>query len=168
MDSVGRIILRIILIPLGYFVAVVVATLVIVIGSWKLGPVAVTSDPDAQVVAVFGFVFATPVLLVMLLSVMWLPCSIGVLLAEGFAIRSWMFHAGNGAVSAWIGWSLFGYVDDSRIPLNRPLAVIAAGLAGGLAYWAIAGWSAGFWKPVFRRPEPALPPNTASPPPQIR
>jgi hypothetical protein len=165
MDSVGRLILRFLLIPLGYFVAVVVATLVIVIGSWNLAPVAVTSDPDAQVVAVFGFVFAAPVLLVMLLSVMWLPAAIGILLSEGFAIRSWMFHAGNGAVSAWIGWSLFGYIDDSRIPLNRPLAVIAAGLAGGLAYWAIAGWSAGFWKPVFRRGHPALPPNTASSPP---
>jgi hypothetical protein len=168
MDSVGRLILRFILIPLGYFAAVVVATLVIVIGSWKLGPVAVTSDPDAQAVAVFGFVFMAPILLVMLLSVMWLPAAIGILISEAFAIRSWMFHAGNGAVSAWIGWSLFGYIDDSRIPLNRPLAVIAAGLAGGLAYWAIAGWNAGFWKPVFRRPEPALPANTASPPPQIR
>jgi hypothetical protein len=131
MDSVGRFILRLLLVPLGYFVAVVVATLVIVIGSWNLAPVAVTSDPDAQVVAVFGFVFAAPVLLVMLLSVMWLPAGIGILLSEGFAIRSWMFHA------------------------------------GGLAYWAIAGWSAGFWKPVFRRDEQVLPPNTASPP-QIR
>jgi hypothetical protein len=168
MDSVGRFILRLLLIPLGYFVAVVVATLVIVIGSWNLAPVAVTSDPDAQVVAVFGFVFAAPVLLVMLLSVMWLPCAIGILLSEAFAIRSWMFHAGNGAVSAWLGWSLFGYIDDSRVPLNRPLAVIAAGLAGGLAYWAIAGWSAGFWKPVFRSGETVVPPNTASPPPQIR
>ena len=48
-----------------------------------------------------------------------------------------------------------------------PLAVIAAGLAGGFAYWAIAGWSAGFWKLVFRRSkQTALQP--ASPPPQIR
>jgi hypothetical protein len=166
MDSIGRLILRFLLVPLGYFAAVVVATLVILIGSWKLAPVAVTSDPDAQAVAIFGFVFAAPILLVMLLSVMWLPAAIGILISEAFAIRSWMFHAGNGAVSGWIGWNLFGYIDDSRIPLNRPLAVLAAGLAGGLAYWAIAGWSAGFWKPVFRRD--ALAANTASPPPQIR
>jgi hypothetical protein len=117
---------------------------------------------------VFGFVFAAPVLLVMLLSVMWLPAAIGVLISETFAIRSWIFHAGNGAVSAWIGWSLFGYVDDSRIPLNEPLPVIAAGLAGGLAYWAIAGWSAGFWKPVFRSESVAVPARVASHPPEIR
>ena len=163
MDSLGRLILRFLLVPLGYFAAVLVGALVILIGSWRLGQFAVTSDPDAPTVAVFGFVFAAPVLVVILLSVMWLPGAIGILLSEGLAIRSWMFHAGNGALSAWIGWNLFGFIDDSRVPLNRPLAVIAAGLAGGLAYWAVAGWSAGFWKPVYRAPA-AL----ASPPPQIR
>jgi len=166
MDSLGRLLLRVLLVPLGYFVAVIIGTLVIVFGSWKLGVAA--SDPDHQPFAVFGFVFAAPVLLVMLLSMMWLPAAIGILISETFAIRSWIFHAGNGAVSAWMGWSLFGYIDDSRIPLNEPLPVVAAGLAGGLAYWAIAGWSAGFWKPVFH-PEPvALPPKVASHPPEIR
>ena len=166
MDSLARLLLRVVLVPLGYFVAVIIGTLVIVFGSWKLGVAA--SDPDHQPFAVFGFVFAAPVLLVMLLSMMWLPAAIGVLISETFAIRSWMFHAGNGAVSAWIGWSLFGYIDDTRIPLNEPLPVVAAGLAGGLAYWAIAGWSAGFWKPVFG-PEPVtLPPKMASHPPEIR
>jgi hypothetical protein len=165
MENVVRLLLRLILVPLGYFVAVLAGSLVIVFGSWKLGQSA--ADPNAQVTAVFGFVFAAPVLVVMLLSVMWLPGAIGILISEAFAIRSWLYHAGNGAVSAWIGWSLFGYVDDTRIPLNEPLAVLAAGLAGGLAYWAVAGWSAGFWKPVFRDSDAvALPP--ASPPPQIR
>ena len=101
MDSLGRLLLRVVLVPLGYFVAVIIGTLVIVFGSWKLGVAA--SDPDAQPFAMFGFVFAAPVLLVMLLSMMWLPAAIGVLISETFAIRSWMFHAGNGAVSAWIG-----------------------------------------------------------------
>jgi hypothetical protein len=167
MDSLGRLLLRLLLVPLGYFVAVVVGTLVIVFGSWKLA--AAAADPDTQVFAIFGFVFAAPVLLVMLLSVMWLPAAIGVLVAEAFAIRSFLFHAANGAASAWIGWSLLGTIGDSDVPLNQPLPVIAAGLAGGLAYWAIAGWSAGFWKPVFRRGE-SLPlrPKTASHPPEIR
>jgi len=166
MDSLGRLLLRVVLVPLGYFVAVIVGTLVIVFGSWKLGVAA--SDPDHQPFAVFGFVFAAPVLLVMLLSMMWLPAAIGILISETFAIRSWIFHAGNGAASAWIGWSLFGYIDESRIPLNEPLPVVAAGLAGGLAYWAIAGWSAGFWKPMFLL-EPVGPlAKAAAPPPEIR
>jgi hypothetical protein len=165
MDSLGRLLLRFVLVPLGYFVAVVVATLVIVFGSWRLGQAA--AHPDTQAFAIFGFVFAAPVLLVMLLSLMWLPAAIGILISETFAIRSFLFHAGNGAVSALIGWNLFGYIDETGIPLNEPLAVIAAGLAGGLAYWAIAGFSAGFWKPVFRRPAGAALP-AASHPPEIR
>ena len=75
MDSLGRLLLRVLLVPLGYFVAVVIGTLVIVFGSWKLGVAA--ADPDAQPFAMFGFVFAAPVLLVMLLSMMWLPAAIG-------------------------------------------------------------------------------------------
>jgi hypothetical protein len=172
MDDLVRLLLRVVLVPLGYFVAVTVGTLVIVVGSWKAAPIAVTSDPDAQTVAVFGFIFLSPVLLVMLLSVMWMPASIGVLIAEAFAIRSWIFHAANGAATAWVTWSLFGNIDDSGVPLTRPIAVVAAGLAGGLAYWAIAGWNAGFWKPVFRSPGPAsttpLPLDPAPPPPHIR
>ena len=117
MDSLGRLLLRFLLVPLGYFVGG---------GDRHAGDRvrlvearSAAADPDAQPFAVFGFVFAAPVLLVMLLSVMWLPAAIGVLISETFAIRSWIFHAGNGAASAWIGWSLFGYVDDSRHPAQR-------------------------------------------------
>ena len=34
--------------------------------------------------------------------------------------------------------------------LAEPKIMVAAGLAGGLAYWVVAGSTAGFWKPVFR------------------
>lgn len=165
MDSLGRLLLRFLLVPLGYVGAVIVATLVIVFGSWKLGEAAV--HPDTRDFAIFGFVFAAPVLLVTLLALMWLPAAIGILISEAFAIRSFVFHAGNGAVSAWIGWNSFGCMDEPCMALNEPLAVIAAGLAGGLAYWAIAGFSAGFWKPVFRGGGAAALP-AASHPPEIR
>ena len=169
MDILLRLLLRIILVPLGYLAAVLAGALVILFGSWGLGQVALSADPDSASYALFGLVIAGPVLIAMLLATMWLPASIGILLAEAFAIRSWMFHALNGAVSAWIGWSMFGYVDDSHIPLNGPIAVIAAGLAAGFAYWLVAGWSAGFWKPVFRgvEPVPPLPGVVASRPPEI-
>ena len=95
MDSLGRLLLRFLLVPLGYAVAVVAATLVIVFGSWRLGEA--VAHPDTQAFAMFGLVFAAPVLLVMLLSLMWLPAAIGILISEAFAIRSFVFHAGNGA-----------------------------------------------------------------------
>jgi hypothetical protein len=168
MDDLVRLLLRFILVPLGYFAGVLAGTLVVLFGSWNIGQMDAL-DVDAHAIAVYGYMFAAPVLLVILLSVMWLPSAIGVLLSETFALRSWMFHAGNGAVSAWIAWHMFAPMDNSRVALNGPLAVIAAGLAGGFAYWAIAGWSAGFWKPVFRPgEEAALTPAAASRPPQIR
>jgi hypothetical protein len=167
MDNLPRLLLRFVLVPLGYLAGVLAGTLVILFGSWKIGQ-PVGSELDTEIVAIYGFVFAAPVLLVILLSVMWLPAAVGILIAETFAIRSWIFHAANGAVSGWIAWNLFGYIDESRIAINKPLAVTAAGLAGGFAYWAIAGWNAGFWKPLLtptRAVEPA--PDAASPPPQI-
>jgi hypothetical protein len=165
MESVGRLLLRFLLVPLGYFAAVLAGTLVILVGSWNLWGAA-SLDMETRAVAFYGYVFAAPVLLFMLLSVMWLPAASGVLISETFAIRSWMFHVANGAICAWVTWHLFGYADERHLPLNQPLAIIAAGLAGGFAYWAVAGWSAGFWKPVFANESRAV--DTASPPPQIR
>jgi len=34
--------------------------------------------------------------------------------------------------------------------------LVAAGIAAGFAYWLIAGWTAGFWKPVGARREAEL------------
>jgi hypothetical protein len=149
MDIVLRLLLRFLLIPLGYGVAVVAGTLVVLYGSWHVADAATVADPDRRTIMMFGFVFAGPILLFVLLSMMWLPAAVGIVLAEAFALRSWMFHVGNGAVAALLGWNLFGIIDDTGLPLNQPLPVIAAGLAGGFAYWAVAGWSSGFWLPVF-------------------
>jgi len=168
MDDVVRLLLRLVVVPLGYFAGVLAGTLVILFGSWRITQ-GDGLDAEAQAIAVYGYAFAAPVLLVILLSIMWLPSGIGILLAEILALRSWLYHAGNGAVSAWLAWNMFGYMDNSRVPPNGPLAVLAAGLAGGLAYWAIAGWNAGFWKPLLRsgKRQAGLPQLPASSPPQI-
>jgi hypothetical protein len=167
MDHIARLLLRFLIVPLGYFAGVLAGTLVILFGSWKIGRVD-SFEVEARAIAIYGYAFAAPVLLVVLLSVIWLPAATGILLSEAFALRSWMFHAGNGAASAWIGWQLFGAMEESRLPLNHPIAVLAAGLAGGLAYWAVAGWNAGFWKPLFRSGGQPMLPVSAPPPPQIR
>src|SRR5260221_5991363 len=157
MDNLGRLLLRLLLVPLGYAVAVVVGTLVIVFGSWKLGEAA--AHADTRVFAILGFVFAAPVLLVMLLSLMWFPAAIGILISETFAIRSFIFHAGNGAMSAFIGWELFGYIHETGVPLNEPLPVISPGLAYRLGHWALDPLHAAVSTAKIHRPVgPALPP----------
>ena len=53
-------------------------------------------------------------------------------------------------------------LEDVRKPyeiFNEPLIVAGAGIAAGFAYWAIAGWSAGFWKPMFEQPQGLIQPR---------
>jgi hypothetical protein len=161
MDSFLRLLLRFILVPLGYFVAVIVGACVLVLGSWKTGTMMLSENPDTATAGFFGALIAGPVMFVVLASSMWLPSSVGILISEAFAIRSWIFHALNGAISGWIGWQTFASIDQSAAPLNDTTFIFGAGLAGGFAYWAVAGWSAGFWKPVFARR--ALPPPANNP-----
>jgi hypothetical protein len=169
MDSILRLLLRFILVPLGYLAAVTVGTGVLVLGSWKTGSMMLSENPDTATAGFFAALVAGPVMFVILASTMWLPAAVGILISEAFAIRSWIFHALNGAISGWIGWQTFSSFDASAAPMNETTFIFGAGLAGGFAYWAVAGWSAGFWKPVFARR--ALPPpanNPFNPPAQTK
>jgi hypothetical protein len=172
MDSLLRLLLRFIVVPFGYLAAVLAGACVILFGSWQFGAALLSENPDKFSYGVFGTVLAGPILFVMLAAIMWLPGAIGILISEAFAIRSWIFHALNGAASAWLGWQMFTMFDKGNAaPLNEPRFVIAAGLAGGFAYWAVAGWNAGFWKPVFRQHTlPQLPPpaDPFNPPAQTK
>ena len=164
MPVFARFVLRLVLVPLGYLAAVLGGSFVVLLGVAKIGRDAIDLMPPYQELA--ASLGAVPLLLTVLLGLMWLPAIIGILISEAFAVRSWMFQAGNWALSAWIGWHLSPDLADAPIRINDPIPTIAGGLAGGLAYWAIAGCSAGFWKPLSRRSQ--LSASSASPPPQIR
>jgi hypothetical protein len=158
LDVILRLLLRLLLVPLGYLAAVLVGACVILLGSWRFAEMLISSNPDSFAYGVFGFVVAGPFLFILLFSVMWLPGAIGILISEAFAIRSWIFHALNGAISAWLGTQMLSGLNHGEA-MNETTFIFGAGLAGGFAYWAVAGWSAGFWKPVFARPTlPPLPP----------
>ena len=104
---------RFILVPLGYLAAVIAGACVILFGSWKFGTALMSENSEAFSYGMFGMVIAGPILFGTLLVTMWLPAAIGVLISEAFAIRSWIFHALNGAASAWLGWQMFGAFDQS-------------------------------------------------------
>jgi len=157
MENFARFLLRLLLVPLGAAAAIVVAMMVVLAAHWNEIVALANADPDAQGNWLLAFVFAGPILAILLsmtVVVTSMPAAVGVLIAEAFAIRSWMFHAANGGLSAWIGWSIMQDAQDRYRFLTEPKVMVAAGLAGGLAYWLVAGWTAGFWKPVFG-PEPA-------------
>ncbi len=162
MDSVFRLFLRLLLIPVGLLAAILTGTAVILFGQWRIGAIADQALAPEAFIAVVQALMTGTVLVTSLVCVIWLVGLVGVLFSESFAVRSWIFHAGNGAASAFIGSQLFPRVSGENSPLADPFYLLAAGLAGGLVYWLIAGWSAGFWKPV-RAPDPLhrtpLPPS---------
>ena len=157
MDTLIRLILRFILVPLGGVAAIAAVMAVLAIAHHDALAALLQADPQAQQDYFFALVFAGP-LLALLLSIwafyMFVPAMIGVIISEVLAIRSWIYHAANGGISAWLGWALTQDIQEQYRFLTEPKILIAAGLLGGLVYWIVAGWTAGFWKPVGpeRRP----------------
>ena len=159
MESFLRFLLRLLLVPLGGAAAIVAAMTVVLVAHWGDIVALANANPDAQGNWLLAFIFAGPILAILLsmtLVVTAMPAAVGALIAEAFAIRSWIYHAANGGLSGWIGWSIMQDSNEKYRFLTEPKIMVAAGLAGGLVYWAIAGWTAGFWKPVFG-PQPVQP-----------
>ena len=162
MDVLIRLLLRFILVPLGAALALAAAAAFVVIAHRNALLALLDADPQAQQDYFVALLFGGP-LLALLLSIwafyMFVPAAVGVLIAETFAIRSWIFHAANGGLSAWLGWALTQDIRDEYRFLADPKILVAAGLAAGFAYWIVAGWTAGFWKPTRSPRRPATPPS---------
>lgn len=159
----GRFILRFLLVPLGAIAAALVGVAVIMIGEWNAFVAYVNSDQQSVEYVLAAMMFA-PFLLMMLAGAalgMLAPGAIGILISEFFALRSWIFHVANGTISAWVGWSMIDGPRDTAKLFHDPKLIVVMGLLAGITYWLIAGWSAGFWKPVFGpdTPPPATPPQ---------
>jgi hypothetical protein len=150
---VVRLLLRFLLVPLAAATAICVAMLFVVAAHWNRFVAMAENNPAPPDDATFFILLLAPALVMSAaIVVIMAPAAIGALIAEAFALRSWMFHVVNGGLSASTGWIMLA---DFRRPyeiFNEPLIVAGAGIAAGFAYWAIAGWSAGFWKPVFDDP----------------
>jgi hypothetical protein len=160
MHVLIRLLVRFILVPLGAAAALVAATAVIIIAHRNALFAVLDADPQTQQDYLITLVFAGP-LLAALLSIsafyMLVPAAIGVLISEVLAIRSFVFHAANGGLSAWLGWALTQDIRDEYRLFAEPAILIAAGFLAGLTYWIISGWTAGFWKPVRSPPRPMPP-----------
>ncbi|MBX9846854.1 MAG: hypothetical protein K2Z80_34100 [Xanthobacteraceae bacterium] len=168
---IGRFLLRFILVPLGAGCAILAAVLFVTAANWNrfASLVAAEQGSDQEFFVALVFVGGWVMFIAAIsAAAMMMPAAPGALIAEAFAIRSWIFHVANGALSAFIG---FNTMVDMQRPANfysEPVIVVGAGIVAGFVYWLVAGWSAGFWKPVFAPPPQSLPPGQALPgaPPQ--
>jgi len=151
-----RLLLRLVLVPLGAIMALVAAGAMLVVTQRNAFHAVLAADPQAQQDYLFALMVAGPLLVSLMTTwahYTFVPALAGVLIAETFAIRSWMFHVGNGALSALLGWTLTRELRDEHHLFGNPTVLVAAGIAAGFAYWLIAGWTAGFWKSVGARYE---------------
>jgi hypothetical protein len=164
MDNLLRFLLRLIVVPLGLMAGLCATMAVIIIGYWRVGDL-LSGAVEVQAFDLLEMLVTATVALTAVALTMWAIALIGILFAETFAIRSWIYHVTNGAISAWLGAEVFAPYTDTPVPFDGNFYVIAAGLTGGLAYWLVAGWSAGFWKPVGKVRSAAVPAPAPSVPP---
>lgn len=146
---------RLVLIAVGYVVAVIVALISVVVTYAIL-----TSLPGAP--DYFSLMSLSPLLILMVpplalivlmtvLMITCLPALAAALVSELFSLRQvWLF----GLTGAAIGAGCFVHASPQIVGTIEgtdwaDLAIVAAGGAvGGLAYWLIAGRNAGFARPA--------------------
>ncbi len=145
-----RLLLRFLVVPFAATVAVAAAMFLILMAHWNRFVALAEANPAPPDDPALLFLLLAPAMVMSAAAMAMLaPAAIGVLIAEAFAIRSWVYHVLNGGLSMSLGWFA---MEEMRKPyeiFEEPLMVVAAGIVAGFAYWAIAGWNAGFWKPVF-------------------
>ncbi len=159
-----RLLLRFLVVPAGGVFAMVAAVVVVCLAHWSEFLRIVASDPAAPENLLFALFYVGPRAAIALsfgVVGMLLPGTFGALIAEAFALRSWVFHTANGALASLIGWLTLQEAFPPHQLSNEPTVIIGAGIVAGFVYWLVAGWSAGFWRPVFSRPQASL--STATP-----
>ena len=108
---IGRFLMRLLLVPIGGCVAICVAMLFVMVAHWNR-VAAVTADDYSGLTT---FLVLIPMLAVGS-GVMLLPAALGAMIAEAFAIRSWMYHVANGGLSAAVSLvSIGGVRQDIRL-----------------------------------------------------
>ena len=133
--------------------------LFVMVAQWNR--VATLNHDDISGLTIF---FVVVPMLAVTSGVMLLPGIVTALIAEAFAIRSWVYHVVNGGLSAAVSLISIGGFDKTYDLSDDPLIALGAGIAAGFAYWLVAGWSAGFWRPVFAEPKPVDAPPPVVPP----
>ena len=136
---------RIFVVLFAFFAASIVAALVLTLGLLPAEFDELTPMPGAHA----GFGLAVAFSAVLISGYALIPAMLFIAIAEGFRLRSFLFYAGFGAVMALlIAYGSNFSIDGSAYPfVGRELEVFAAaGIAGGLVYWALAGRKAGAWR----------------------
>jgi hypothetical protein len=102
-------------------------------------------------------IIAVPFIAMFVAWLAFTPALVFIVIAELASKRDWLFHAiGGGLVAAVVTagyfWTATGPGDWTAGNPIVALPLIAAGLVGGIAYWAVAGRMAGGWRTHEKTP----------------
>ncbi|GAB5507195.1 MAG: hypothetical protein JJ969_00810 [Rhizobiaceae bacterium] len=154
MTRLFGVLLRLVVILVGYSLAVLMAVLFIHVLAWgSLGFGSGTEDPVAQWATAISVLLST----LFISYYAFLPSAVLITISEMRAIRSWLYFALSGgavALCVVVLRAMDRTADSAVVPVDA--VTIAAGLAGGIAYWLIAGRNAGGWRQRnLSAPEPS-------------
>lgn len=146
------VIARIFMAFFGYMLACIAAAIVLTLGS--LAPnwndLMAPFGPDAGAAESIALWSVTGMAAIIIFSVGFLPAMLAIALTEGLALRSAVVYGVIGAalsLAMAYGLDFAGYIGTAEGDLARNHEVFAAaGIAGGLVYWLVAGRRAGAWK----------------------
>jgi hypothetical protein len=136
----------------GYLLACIAASLVLTIGSfapdWNELMVSLGFKSAAAQSAALWWITGVAAMIIFVVG--FLPAALVIALTEGLALRSSIIYGVVGAALALAmgyGLDFAGYLTapDADVARNREVFA-AAGIAGGLVYWLVAGRHAGAWK----------------------
>jgi hypothetical protein len=109
-----------------------------------------------------GMIFSIPFVALFVAYFVFVPSAIAIVVAEVLAKRDWLFYALAGGA---VGLVFIGFLHENADPdfavTGTPavLGIVGGGMVGGLAYWLIAGRSAGSW----RASQPPVLPTSSGP-----
>jgi len=142
---------RVLAVLVAYALACVAASVVLTIGTltphWNEWSSLAPQSSELQSAALWAVILLGTVVIA---GIAFLPALLVIVLAEGFAWRSVLVYGALGgalALGLRYGLDFAGYVGAPGREFAREREVMAAaGIAGGLVYWLVAGRRAGAWK----------------------
>jgi hypothetical protein len=146
-----NLLVRVLLIPLGYVVAIFSAVALLAAVEWVRAYPPVAGDAGLMTMTAVA-VFTDALFMAALIGYTAItPTLVAVALAEIFSLRSLFFFLGAGLAIAGALTRLLGPDDYPALPTD-PAIVAAAGLIGGLGYWLVCGR----WSGLRRHREPIV------------
>jgi len=141
-----RVLGRLTLISVAFFLASLAAALTATAGlEHAYGLTTVTGEPVADFF--FHWVLSVMVSTMAIGQFSLTLAAVAIIAAESLGLRSWLYYAAVGALMGALALttleSTHGAAPSAHLANLEALIFIAAGLAGGLTYWLIAGRSAG-------------------------